>query len=447
MKILLFLLLAIQLCFSSEKLTLESAIKKVKEQNSEITIAKFDEKIKALEHDAVVGANYGSLDLSQSALRSNDALSIFGYKLQSREATFADFGFKKLDMSNPNYNATPSDLNNPKDRNHFQTKIEYTLPLYTGGKLEQYGKITKALQTMSSLDREQLSFQKIYELKKSFFALTLLEKHLYHLRIIAANTSKLESSIQSMTQEGYAKKVDILEVQTKQADVERLIHQAEANKALLYHFISFLVDEEVSMIDGVYEDAGQAFTSEQSILAENLDIKKAEQGVEISKMNIAVQESAFLPQVGAFANYGSSDDKLMNDFAKNDAYTVGVQVKWNLFNGGSDKNHLEKARVENLKASQQLHLARKNIVLHIKQLQTEIKSHEYEIASLKKEVELAHLIYENYAGRYAEKLASINDVMIKQSEELTKVIRLSEVQNARNEKIFELQKLASKEMQ
>lgn len=447
MKILLFLLLAIQLCFSSEKLTLEGAIKKVKEQNSEITIAKFDEKIKALEHDAVVGANYGSLDLSQSALRSNDALSIFGYKLQSREATFADFGFKQLDMSNPNYNTTPSDLNNPKDRNHFQTKIEYTLPLYTGGKLEQYGKITKALQNMSTLEREQLSFQKIYELKKSFFAITLLEKHLYHLRIIASNTAKLESSIQSMTQEGYAKKVDILEVQTKQADVERLIHQAEANKALLYHFISFLVDEEVSMIDGVYEDAGQAFTSEQSILAENLDIKKAEQGVEISKMNIAVQESAFLPQVGAFANYGSSDDKLMNDFAKNDAYTVGVQVKWNLFNGGSDKNHLEKARVENLKASQQLHLARKNIVLHVKQLQTEIKSHEYEIASLKKEVELAHLIYENYAGRYAEKLASINDVMMKQSEELTKVIRLSEVQNARNEKIFELQKLASKEMQ
>ena len=36
---------------------------------------------------------------------------------------------------------------------------------------------------------------------------------------------------------------------------------------------------------------------------------------------------------------------------------------------------------------------------------------------------------------------------MKQSEELTKVLRLKEVQNARNEKIFELQKLASKEMQ
>ena len=62
-------------------------------------------------------------------------------------------------------------------------------------------------------------------------------------------------------------------------------------------------------------------------------------------------------------------------------------------------------------------------------------------------MELAHLIYENYAGRYEQKLVSINDVLIKQSEELTKVLRLREVQNARNEKIFELQKLASKEMQ
>ena len=445
MKILLLLLLAIALGFAEGGLSLEEAIKKVKEQNSEIAIAKFDEQIKTLEHQAVVGQNYGSVELSQTALRSNDALNIFGYKLQSRQATFADFGFKQFTGSN--YMQTPEDLNNPKDRNHFQTKVEYTIPLYTGGKLEQYGKITKALQTMSTLDKEALSLQKIYELKKSFFAISLLDAYLYNLRIIASNTAKLEARTESMLQEGYVKKVDLLEIQSKQADVERLINQAEANRTLLYYFVSFLVDEPITVIKGSYEDAQTLLVDDERLLNDNIEIKKAEQGVEISKMNIAVQQSAFLPQVGAFANYGSSDDKYMNDFSKNDAYTVGLQVKWNLFNGGSDKNNLEKARVENLKATQQLELAKKNIALSLKQIQTQIQNHEYEIKSLKKEVELAHLIYENYAGRYEQKLVSINDVLIKQSEELTKVLRLREVQNARNEKIFELQKLASKEMQ
>lgn len=445
MKILLLLLLAIALGFAEGGLSLDDAIKKVKEQNSEIAIAKFDEQIKILEHQAAVGQNYGSVELSQTALHSNDALSIFGYKLQSRQATFADFGFKQFNGSN--YMLAPDDLNNPKDRNHFQTKVEYTIPLYTGGKLEQYGKITKALHAMSTLDREAMSLQKIYELKKSFFAISLLDAYLYNLHIIASNTAKLEARTESMLQEGYVKKVDLLEIQSKQADVERLINQAEANRKLLYYFVSFLVDESIVSIKGNYEDAQTLLVADERLLSDNIEIKKAEQGVEISKMNIAVQQSAFLPQVGAFANYGSSDEAYMNDFSKNDAYTVGVQVKWNLFNGGSDKNNLEKARVENLKATQQLELAKKNMALSLKQIQTQIQNHEYEIKSLKKEVELAHLIYENYAGRYEQKLVSINDVLIKQSEELTKVLRLREVQNARNEKIFELQKLASKEMQ
>lgn len=445
MRILLMTLLALHLCFGDEGLRLDDAIKKVKEHNSEIVIAKFDERIKALEHQAALGANYGSLELSQAALRSNDALNIFGYKLQSREATFADFGFKQFNGSN--YMLAPEDLNNPKDRNHFQTKIEYTLPLYTGGKIEQYGKITKALEFMSTLDREALTLQKIYELKKSFFAISLLDAYLYNLHLIASNTAKLEAKTAAMMEEGYVKKVDLLEVQSKQADVERLIHQAEANRALLYHFVSFLVDEEISAIKGNYEEAQTFLNADDHVLSDNIEIKKAEQGVEISKMNIALQQSAFLPQVGAFANYGSSDDQFMNDFSKNDAYTVGLQVKWNVFNGGTDKNNVEKARVENLKASHQLALAKKQIALHLKQLQTQIQNHEYEINSLKKDVEHAHLIYENYAGRYEQKLVSIHEVLMKQSEELTKVLRLKEVQNARNEKIFELQKLASKEVE
>jgi outer membrane protein len=445
MRFIFLFVLTIELCFAEGGLSLEDAIQKVKEHNSEIVIAHFDERIKTLEHQAALGAHYGSLELSQTALRSNDALSIFGYKLQSREATFADFGFKQF--SGSNYYATPNDLNNPSDRNHFQTKIEYTLPLYTGGKIEQYGKITQALHAMSSLDRQALTLQKIYELKKSFFAISLLDTYLYNLHLIASNTAKLEAKTAAMLNEGYVKKVDLLEVQSKQADVERLIHQAEANRELLYAFVSFLVDEPVSRIGGNYEEVELFQSSDERILDDNLEIKKAEQGVEISKMNIALQQSAFLPQVGAFANYGSSDDTYMNDFAKNDAYTVGLQVKWNLFNGGSDKNNLEKARVENLKASQQLVLAKKQIALHVKQIQTQIHNDEYEITSLKKEVELSHLIYENYAGRYEQKLVSINDVLTKQSEELTKVLRLKEVQNARNEKIFELQKLASKEVQ
>lgn len=440
--VLFFLFLTL---YAQSGLSLADAIAKVKQNNQEINIAKFDEQIKDLEHQMALGQSYGSLDLTQLALRSNDALSVFGFKLQSREATFSDFGFKQLDMSNPNYDAQPNDLNYPKDRNLFQTAISYSIPIYTGGKLEQYGKITEALKHLSTLDRQALILQKICEVKKNFYTISLLKTYLYNLNIIAKNITHLERTTQAMLDEGYAKKVDLLEVQARLADVERQILQTKANQSLVYYYLSFLVDEPVTNIIGDYETAPDSALNKDDIISENLDIKKAEQGVAISKMKIALQESAFLPQVGAFAQYGSSDDTFLDDFEKHDAYTAGIQIKWNLFNGGSDKAGYEKAHVENLKAEQELQLAQKRMALHVKQLQTHMQSHEYEIASLKKEVEVAHLIYDNYAGRYAQKLVSINDVMLKQSEELKMVLKLKEVQNARNDIIFELEKIAAKE--
>ncbi|MCD8478559.1 MAG: TolC family protein [Sulfurospirillum sp.] len=144
--------------------------KKVKDQNREVDIAKMDELLKTLDVQIASASHYGALDFAHNALRSNDALNVFGYKLQSREATFADFGFEQLgDRSNPNYQSTPSDLNEPQDRNHFSTTLTYTLPLYTGGKITQHEKITKALRYLSSLSKEEVRLQKIYEVKKKFF--------------------------------------------------------------------------------------------------------------------------------------------------------------------------------------------------------------------------------------------------------------------------------------
>ena len=68
----------------------------------------------------------------------------------------------------------------------------------------------------------------------------------------------------------------------------------------------------------------------------------------------------------------------------------------------------------------------------------------FHIESLKEEIKLSKKIYENYLGRYKEKLVSINDVIIKQSQDIERVLKLLKVQNSRNQKIFELEKIANR---
>jgi outer membrane protein TolC len=118
-----------------------------------------------------------------------------------------------------------------------------------------------------------------------------------------------------------------------------------------------------------------------------------------------------------------------------------VQVKWNIFNGGTDKANLEKARVNLMKVSSQVELAKKGISLQVKKLQTAIKSLDYDIESHKKQLRLAKRVYKTYEEKYKEGLSSITDVLIKQARELEVLLGLLKVANERNAKVFELESI------
>ncbi|MDD2781788.1 TolC family protein, partial [Sulfuricurvum sp.] len=151
----------------------------------------------------------------------------------------------------------------------------------------------------------------------------------------------------------------------------------------------------------------------------------------------------FLPQIGAFAEASSADNTFLGDFSDHKAYTIGAKLSWNLFNGGVDNNTLEKARIEKLKTTTQVELAKKGIALQYDKIRTEIDSLNSQVKSLKKEQELADQIYKNYEGRYHEHLVSMSDVIIKQSQQIEKVLNLQMVKNKRNERIFALEKLSN----
>ena len=446
MKVLLWLALFVVPIFANSnahiELSLDKAIEILKSENLEVNVARFDEQIKDYEHELAKAHNYGKLDFVQTAMHSNDAGNVFGFKLESREASFADFGF---DEFTGDATTQPKALNYPDARTHFQTKLQYQLPLYVGGKLEQYGKITKALQKLSVIDTQKILSEKIYQLKKSYYDIYLLDTYIHNLNIISKNMNRLEMMAQNMINEGYAKRVDLLEVQSKKANIVRMISKADANKELVYHFISFLLNTKVKSIQGSENEIVLKEYSIETILQNNLDIKKAKQGLSVSEMAIDLHKASNLPEIGAFAEYGSSDDTFLGDFADHSAYTFGVQLKWNIFSGGASSNSIEKARVENLKVQNQVSLAQKGIILQVEKINTEIKSYNFDIDSLKKEIELTRSIYKNYLGRYQEKLVSINDVIIKQSLEIEKILKLNEVQNSRTSKILELEKIANGE--
>lgn len=455
MKKYLILLFALPLFAGLENLQLQKALKLLEEKNLELKVSRFEAQMRAYEAQAAKGHHFGKLDVTVSGMRSNDAGNVFGFKLASREATFGDFGFSEFlsPLGQAIYDASqdippqdmsgllavqPGDLNYPEARNHFQTKFSYMLPLYTGGKLTEYGRITESMHQMSLFDTKQLRNEKIFQTKKAFYDISLVENYIGNLSKILNNINRLENIVSTMKKEGYAQNIDLLEVQARKAEALSMYNQAKLNRDLAYQFLSFLLNTEVTSIKRISDIAPIPNIDPKNIEAKNIDIQKAMLGEKIADMAVGVEAANFLPTVGAFAEYGSADDKFLNEFKQKDSYTVGVQLQWNLFSGGTDYANLEKAKVNRLKVQSQVALAKSGINLKAKKLETEIRSKDADVKSYQKQLQFARKVYENYQGRYQEGMVSISDVLIKQSKELEMLLKLLTVKNDRNTKVFEL---------
>ncbi len=468
---LLVFLIVIEANASSLKhLSMKKALNILENQNLEIKISKYNEMMKYFEHVAAKAKNYGTLDLEFTALRSNDPGNVFGFKMQSRSASFADFGFSDflggigsavqgsvvdgmpnfaqftqlLNQSAPTILAMqPKDLNYPKARNHFITKLTYKVPLYTGGMLSNYKAITQKMYKMSKLDTKKVLAMKKYELKKTFYDIALVNNYILNLNRIKKNINKLKKIIKEMQNEGYAIETDYLEVDARLGEVEAMLDEANLNKKLAYQFLSFLLNNKVTSIIPPREIPFIPRVTKSIVENRAIDIAKARLGLSITKNAIEVAKAKFKPTVGAFVEYGNANEKIFK-YTKKGFYTVGLQAKLNLFNGGADKAALEKAKIEYLKTATQVKLAKSGLWLKANKLKSEIRSLNARVRSYTKEYRFAKKVFATYEEKYRLGIVPITDVLIKQSKEIEVLLKLLKIKNDRNAKILALQKLINK---
>lgn len=446
---------------AKNEVSLTQLIELVKSNNKDIKIAEFDQKIKEFEHDAAVGYMFGKLDLSETYSKTNQAGYVFGTKLAQRQAEFADFGFDQFLAQMPGLlspdpavqqqtsqailSTQPDKLNYPDPIDNFETKFTYQLPIFTGNKLEGYRSITKKLSKLYGINKEKVTLQKIAEAKKGFYDTLLLEEYVADLETIQNNVEELEKSVEAFVEEGYANKTDLLEVRAKKAEVEEMLIKSMANKELSLAFLSFLADNEIASLDGNFEELnGDKDVQIDEVLKHNKDIQMATLGSKIAQENVSVEKGSYYPTLGGFAE-GGWNDKDFGTFDDNSYYLFGVQAKLNIFNGGIDNANYQKAKIGYLKAKEQESLAKSGITLKTKQLLTELKGIKARIKALDAGVALNEEIFLTYKERYTQKLASMNDLLVKESELLESTLKLYEVQNQKNTKLFELNTISGTE--
>jgi outer membrane protein len=109
---------------------------------------------------AARGARRPRVSFDLNAARSNDPLSVFGFRLSQRAATFRDFGLADY-AGTGSLDKASGDLNYPGYSVNYDTGLAFTVPLYSGqerARLRGAEAQLEASRHREALTREQLTF-------------------------------------------------------------------------------------------------------------------------------------------------------------------------------------------------------------------------------------------------------------------------------------------------
>lgn len=262
-------------------------------------------------------------------------------------------------------------------RNMFGGMVTLTQPIFMGGKIIAYNKITKFAEQLAEsqhatelqdviLNTDQAYWQVISLVNKKKLAESFLEL-----------VKKLDSDVSKMVAEGVATKADELSVKVKVNEAEMTMTKVEnglsLSKMVLCQLCGIPLDTPITLADESMENITLPDTYIQgnvnTALSNREELKSLELASKIYRQKVNVTRSEFLPSVGLTATYLVTNPSLVNGFEKKmrGMWGVGMMVKIPVFHWGEGIYKVKAAKAEANIAQYKLDDVKEKVELQVTQ--------------------------------------------------------------------------------
>ncbi|MBD3222840.1 hypothetical protein GF314_16555 [bacterium] len=274
------------------------------------------------------------LTVSESFMRTDDALKSFGFKLNRRAATQADFD--------------PVVLNDPGESNLWVTRIELMQPIFNGG-MAWYGKsaanaAARAAEFEHARAEETVTLQCIQAYEGLALALA------YH-DVVQASITSAEAHVRqarSMLEAEMATEADLLQAQVFLSGLQQQLITVDNHVSKAGEMIRLLTTVETPLVLAASPQpiapTTVAAPDSGEVLARNDLQAHAERAAAAEKM-VGVARGALLPHLnlGLTRDWFSEEDAFGGDA---DSWSLGVYATWDVFQGLETISDLRRSRAE-----------------------------------------------------------------------------------------------------
>ena len=410
-KFLLYLLL-VSTALYSQKIDFKNALDLTLKNNEKIKSQKLNIQSSKLDIEKIKSISYGKIDFIHEMTKTNHAGHVFNSKLSSREATFDDFGAGQYSGTS-SLITKPDNLNYPKSRNNFNTKITYDIPLFTGFKLSNQKDLLKlqlkAQNIKLNLDKKSLE----YEVLSAYNAAVVAKEFIKSTKKAKEAISFFVTSANEFYKEGLVTKIDKKQARVHELNVQSKIIEAKNKFEIAIAYLRFLTSneniEDVKKLK-LFEYQNDKLDLLYKFALDNRDdLKMLIENQKGMKKNIEITNSSYFPTIYSHLEYGINDNSITLNNDK-DYYIASLGVKYTLFDD-TRKYNAQKSRIVFNKTSLNLNQLKNAIKLQVEKAILNLNA-KHKIFKEKKEAkELAFEVLEQSKLMYKNQLISMTELL------------------------------------
>lgn len=262
-------------------------------------------------------------------------------------------------------------------RNVYAGAITLTQPLYMGGKIRAYNKITKYAEELARQQHNGGMQEIIMSTDQAYWqVISLVNKKKLaegYLKLL----QQLDSDVEKMIAEGVATKADGLSVRVKVNEAEMTLTKVEDGlslaRMLLCQLCGLDLSSPITLADENMENIPLIPTDthfDLSTAYENRpEIRSLELTTQIYKQKVNVTRAEHLPSIALMGNYMVTNPSVFNSFENKfkGMWNVGVMVQLPIWHWGEGIYKTKAAKAEARIAQYQLQDAREKIELQVNQ--------------------------------------------------------------------------------
>jgi outer membrane protein len=348
------------------------------------------------------GGNLPKVNYSESWARSNNPVFVFSSLLTQHQ-----FGEQ-------NFQVGP--LNRPDFFNNFQSQVTADQPLYDAGQTKHAVRSAQLAKDFTGEDGRRIRMEVIASVIRSYCdALLIAEQLQATSQAMRSAEADLERA-RAVRSAGMSTDADVLSIRVHLAGVREQQIRREADldvaRAALNDALGLPLDTAHTLTTALRPlmlPEGLLADHEKNALADRPEARQAELATSLAQNQVATAHSNLLPQAGVHAAFEADRQRFYDRGGAN--WLVSIGLRWNLFNGFSDKARIEESKFALRRSEAEQQHAGSAIRLQVRRAYADLGAAGQRIEVAKASVAEAEESLRITQNRYQSGMSNVTDLL------------------------------------